>query len=502
MKNAVFTIFGNLVGLAIDGEPSIPKNIKSLIEPQLTYTFQKRLFGVDRFDPNTGHKRDFLFQERKLYKYDASNRMCFCIGFIERVSDIVKKAGYTVKYVDISPKLPRKNCYKPVWDNIADMSFKAKQDVAVASVAAHHRGVIVAPPAFGKSFMLLFICKLFPHAKIDIITKRKDIVLKTVRFLTKYIPSIGQVGGGKNSYSRVTVFTADSLHKSKFDADIILVDEAHELMADSYASQLSKYRHARAYAFTATPKGRKDGTDARLESIFGKTIFYMSYQEAEALGVVTPIFIDWLDIQISPNPCAGKSDVPKRRWGLWRNNVRNSIIASHLTKNYKEEQVLVLVDTIEHALYLRKYLPDYSLCYAENGITDEEHEFYVKQKLMDKDEVIIDADIREQLRQDFESGKLKKVIATGVWSTGVDFVNLQVLVRADGSDGEIIDFQAPGRVCRISSTKQYGIVVDCRDQFDPGLHRKAKKREKNYKAKGWKNISPKMLKEKSGEQEK
>lgn len=496
MLTATLTRAGNLVGLSIVGMAEIPKATKAAIEAKLTYTFQKRLYGLEKYDPHTGQMRDFLFEDRKLYKYDQEKRLCFCIGFLPRVKSMLKEAGYACEVVNLDPPRKRKKCYTPVWENIADMKFKAKQDIAVATVAANERGTIVAPPAFGKSFMFMFICKLFPYAKIDIVTKRKDIVAKTVRFLTQFIPNVGQVGGGKDNPARITVYTADSMHKSKYDADILLVDEAHELLADSYAANLVKYRYSRTFAFTATPEGRKDGTDARMEAFFGPNIFHMTYQEAEELGVVSPIRIDWLNIQIVPNPCAGKSDVPKRRWGLWRNTERNKIIANHLQQNYKDEQVLVLVDTIEHALYLRKELPEYSLCYSENGIKDEELELYRRQKLMAEDELPIDAATREQLRQDFEQGKLKKVIATGVWSTGVDFVDLQVLVRADGADGEIIDFQAPGRVCRVSSAKEYGIVVDCRDQFDPGFYRKSKKRERNYTAKGWKPLTVKQLADK------
>lgn len=483
---------GNILGIGReDGAPLSP-TIRYALETPLTYTYRKKLYGLDKTDPITGHKREMVFEERKLFKYDKHNRFCCGIGFINKLKAVLDSLKATYNFVDLDPPHPRKKRFEPSWDNVADLRFKARQDEALAQVACNDRGIICAPPAFGKSYLIMMICKLFPHAKIHVVTKRKDIVQKTVRFLTTHLPNVGQVGGGKKRAGRITVFTADSLHISDGDADILLADEAHELMADSYAEELAKYRRTRCFALTATPTGRKDGTDARMASFFGEVIFNMTYQEAVDLGVVAPIAVEWLEIAQPNNPCEGKVDVAKKRWGIWRNSYRNKIIADR-AKQFVDEQVLILVETIEHALYLRKELPNYSLCYSENGISDDDLDFYRRCKLMKPDEQPLTAEEREDLRIRFEKGELKKVIATGVWSTGVDFVDLQVLIRADGQDSEIMDFQAPGRVCRLSSAKEFGLVVDCMDRFDSSLLRKAKNRNKNYLNKGWTTVRKLVL---------
>jgi superfamily II DNA or RNA helicase len=96
------------------------------------------------------------------------------------------------------------------------------------------------------------------------------------------------------------------------------------------------------------------------------------------------------------------------------------------------------------------------------------------------------------MQEDFESGKLKKVIATDVWSTGVDFPQLSVLVRADARSSEIIDIQAPGRVVRRhdASGKQYGMVIDFMDHFDGTFLRRSHDRRRSYNRQGWEQNNP------------
>lgn len=104
--------------------------------------------------------------------------------------------------------------------------------------------------------------------------------------------------------------------------------------------------------------------------------------------------------------------------------------------------------------------------------------------------------IRDKMSKDFEAGTLKKVIATDVWSTGVDFPMLSVLIRADARASEIMDIQAPGRVVRRhdASGKEHGIVIDCLDSFDPGFKKRSFERKKTYDEQGWEQTFPKRKK--------
>jgi superfamily II DNA or RNA helicase len=94
---------------------------------------------------------------------------------------------------------------------------------------------------------------------------------------------------------------------------------------------------------------------------------------------------------------------------------------------------------------------------------------------------------RNQLRLDFTAGRLRKAIATDVWSTGVSFNGLAALVRADGRGTPILDEQIPGRLSRTNaaSGKRGALLIDSDDAFDRSYAGTARKRRKNYAEKGW-----------------
>jgi superfamily II DNA or RNA helicase len=153
-----------------------------------------------------------------------------------------------------------------------------------------------------------------------------------------------------------------------------------------------------------------------------------------------------------------------------------------------EQQVLMLCSKVEHAINLWQHLPEFSLCHAEQDSETIEH--YKRNGYLPQGYEPVDAKKREAMRAAFEAGTLKKVIATDVWATGVDFPSLQVLYRVDARQSEIIDGQAPARVSRIDGdTKGFGEVVDCCDVFDPYFYKNSLARRRHYNVHGWTQVN-------------
>jgi superfamily II DNA or RNA helicase len=480
---------GNILEISTDAKGPPPAKAQRALEQVLAYTQKKLLYGASQFDAD-GVKRRLDCIPKQLYRYDPLGRMVCSFGFIRRVKNILEENGVKLRYIDVDPERKRPKCYESSPDRVKQhFQFRARQEECLHKIMMNMGGVVHAITGFGKMAMMAMQILTYPHATFHVITRSGQLVEKIGDYLTRYIPNIGQVGYGRRKKGdRVTVFTAASMHHSDWDADFILCDEAHELLADGSVSQLRFYQHARPFAYTASPTGRLDGSDIRMEGIFGNTIFHISYPEGVKLGLVVPIRVDWTDVQLYRNPCAGLDDVKKKRWGLWQNTDRNAIIAKKARQFSADDQVLILVETIEHAVYLRQHLPEFKMVYApnESDILDS----YKKSDLIPQDEQIMTPTMLEALRNQFEQGHLKKVISTSVWSVGIDPQQLTALVRADGAASEIRDIQAPGRVSRIhtQSGKNVGIVCDFRDQFDTGLYNKARKRFNHYKAMEWDQI--------------
>jgi len=179
-----------------------------------------------------------------------------------------------------------------------------------------------------------------------------------------------------------------------------------------------------------------------------------------------------------------RSIVAKKRWALWQNHHRNKIVADVAHTHRSDEQVLVMVETVEHMINLKQFMPDFELCYANIKVNDLER--YQRSKQLDEFFEPMTPEKRESLSVDFESGKLKRVIATDVWSVGVDFPKLQNIIRADARSSMELMRQIPGRTARLDADeKTHGILHDFRDEFSTTFKKAAQGRARAYKKEKW-----------------
>ena len=489
--NFTFTLQDHFLRIALtDGSP-IPENITKKIESKLSYLHTTFNHLSASFGGGS-----FISEMRKLFAHDKSNGINCPKGFYASIKSCVESLGGVISVNDLDSDYYKGKTFEVDIDKLdGRLTLRDRQDECLASILSSRGGMVVGPTGFGKSFMFSAICLVYPNAKIHVITKRVDVMRRIHSGLSKYIPNIGVVGAGKKTWSRVTVITADSMHKvghyGESEADIVLYDEAHEAAAPTYADMLTRYTKAKRFGFTASPDGRADGAHFILEGLFGPNIFELSYSDAVKVDLIVPIKVEWITVNSpSGSACRGMSGVPKERWGIWRNEDRNEAIAKKANQYGKDEQVLIMVKSIEHAVYLKQHLPDFLICY--DSMDPYDYEGYVSKGLIDPITCpIMNPARREDMRVGFEKGAIKKVISTDVWSTGVDFAQLGVLIRADARASKIVDIQAPGRVSRkhAESGKSHGLVIDVMDNFDHTFMNRSRSRKLSYKKIGWQDIT-------------
>jgi hypothetical protein len=482
---------GTLVDLSPDGVSPLPPSVVDYLRPHLRYEYREFLQPHERFLPDGSRLPSPIVIEPRYLFAQEHGRLVTSFGLLPRVIRALQSAGVELRYVDISPPRARPECYTPDWDNLwQKFSPRAKQAECLAAIAAAECGQIDGVPGFGKTELITAVCYLYPRAKIHIVVRPKDVATSIMRRLSRHIPNVGMVGGGARYIGdRVTVFVAASLHHSDGDADILLGDEAELLVTDKTSDPLGRiYRNTRNFAFSATLADRFDGLDARLEMFFGPVIFRLSYQDAVAAGLVSPIIVRWLPMELEHDPAEGRDGVPQLRWGVWRHHARHAIFAADARTYPDDHQCLFSCATLEHCVYLRQHLPEYALCYA--GIKDSELQMYQRSKLLPADFRPMTATLRDGMREAFSSGELKKVIATDVWLAGVDFPNLRTFYRADARASDRISTQGPGRVSRTYDGKEYGEVIDSCDFWSAAFHRKARGRRQCYNKHGWQQLWP------------
>lgn len=488
MTHVLIRRSGTLLDISPDGVHPLDPSIIGLLQPLLSYEHKTLLRGHGRYGPD-GESRNIDIELRNMYSLEQG-RLVTGFGFLTSIVEIFRRHGIIPHYIDLSPAKPP-DVYTPDWDNVRRyVEFRPKQEECLWYISQNECGTIDATMGFGKTHLFEAMCHLYPRAKFAIGVRLVDVARRITRQLSRTLPNIGQVGGNECRYGdRITIYTAGSFHKARGDEDFFLGDEAHLLMADQAARGMAQsWRWSRNFGWTGTTDARLDGADAQMELFFGRTIFKITYQEAVALGLVVPIHVRWIPINLPHNPAANKFGTSKTRWGIWRHQERNQLIAQDIRNNYPDPntQILILAATVEHAIMLWQFLPDFSLCYGQK-IDRDDLERYKRNHYLPQNFVETTPERREQMRQDFEEGKLKRVIATDVWATGVDFAQLQVLYRVDARESEILDAQGPARVSRISpeSGKSYGEVIDCCDNWDKSFRRKSENRRRHYRALGW-----------------
>ena len=427
------------------------------IKSELSYTYRYR-----------GRGGDMKQETRYMCKESEDNKhiyLSYCL--MSRIVDKLKARKCNVWFQDNTPKEKRYDAIKPVLEHIDESSFRPGQKDCFNAIIHKPCGVIQAPTGFGKTYLLGLICNAFPNEKIHICTKSVKLVKEIVDRLRPVVDSIGMVGGGKKEMDRrVTVFTVDSIEYSNGDAALFIYDECHTAAGPSYIEKIMKlYPYSRRYGFSATPKGRGDGADDILEALFGPLIFKMTYDDGVKNGLVSKIKVRWLQCHKAPTKALNYTlKVYKDRYCIWENEYRNRLIADDIHKNYdKNTKILVLVATVAHAFALRKYLPEFEVNYAT--LPPDTLSDLIRKGLVDSNYKPLKKKDRDDLFQDFLSGKVSRVISTDVWNTGIDVPDLAVVYNVSGRVSKILNTQGAGRASRLFSGKEYGEVVDINDKF-------------------------------------
>lgn len=443
------------------------------------------MYDLCEFDALNKAKKIFEVKKVKMFQVDpATNAGFFPAGYYETVTGFLNKNNLPFEYKDYRDI--KRLFIEPDWSKLPELRTGQKE--ALEAIVGHDHGLIVCATGFGKSFTINVLCSLYPKSRFIITAPgASDVKNLYNRLIASFPDEVALMGAGKHGdpNKRIAVTTTKSILRCDFDhCDFFIYDEAHGCGHNqSTQAILAHLGGSRIYGFTATPVGRGDRTDKLMEAIFGPVIFEMNYQESQAVGNVTPIEVFIYDIggTITTNKTYD-SFIRKKRKLYWRNEERNLSIACLAKALPPEEQVLIMVETIDHMIHLAQHLPEYTLVMGGNeDIMNraKSRKIKIRNTIADNDKA------RQQAVQDFQSGKIKKVIATTVWKQAVDFQGLSVLIRADGAPGAIASYQIPGRLSRIAKGKTKGILIDFRDTFNDAAMRNYYARLKTYKKNGW-----------------
>lgn len=351
-------------------------------------------------------------------------------------------------------------------------------------IQKNQSGLFQAPTRYGKSTILKNLCRIWPGLPTVVAAPGVDLLGQLVNELREAMPNRevkGLFTGSRDKHPSddITVCSLDSLGKVDHeDTRLLIVDEAHAVVSPSRLFTVSKFEHARIYGLGATLGGRYDGADILIEGVFGPVLARKTFEEAVREKAICPIRVYLLPMQFDLR--GGYNRDQAYRHLVYESQAFigavQALCEDHVPRDW---QTLVFVDEKKQAGLVSRMVENAAVAVASNLKIGDRRELFAQM-------------VRNEI---------KRCVATDIFSTGITFPDLRVIVNAAGGGGSITGTQKPGRLAQRRPGKQRGYLVDFtwkpafRDyDYSDGVWRvalDAKARREVYQANGYEVVEVK-----------
>ncbi len=391
----------------------------------------------------------FLFKEDEEHLYIP--RGCYKETFA-----ILKKNNIPYRYID------RRIVGTPIMFSMQTQLYPAQEE-ALNELLKYDNGLLVAPPAFGKTILALGVIERLGLSTAIIVDKTSLIEQWQSRIKEHTsILTVGEYHGKKKVLTGIVdVLSFQSLKdQSKLleQYGLIIIDEVHHVAAKTLQSVIRSVKCKHVYGLTATPK-RSDGN----ENIIYLTIGSIRYENKEK---EQHSFEKKLITRQTDFSCPSKMEYVNQMNLLFNDEQRNELIIKDVIKEFSlNKKVLILTDRLEHTEYFYKqlsYLTD-DIVIATGKLSKKEKEKFLQDLVGFKDKPFI-------------------LIATGKFiGEGFDEKRLDTLFITMPFKWSGTLSQYVGRLHRTDGTKTSVIVYDYLDNKIPSLLNMYSKRLEGYK---------------------
>ena len=390
--------------------------------------------------------------------------------WVEKDGDLIVPAGFWFLMEKITDDSHLNTVIKPY--NVDGQRDYQKEMLAEMLKYKRSTGVLATGLGKTRCVISLAMSALSAGYRPIIIAPTKDLVDQFISDTKPFHESVTGVYSGKYPKQGADILVSTvGVAKRYIDSyDVVIIDESHHSVANSWANLLGSCKHAEyVYNFTATPF-RSDGLDLGISAFGGPVVF-----ERDVVWGIQNDYLEHFDVYLVRIPALDKDGnkiiVPGDKNNmiafshLCSNDHFISKVAKLIERPYKEgRKIIYLSKTLKSANLLKK-------------ATRSTINFRVA-----------DANFKKPLR-DFQNGDTDILVATaklvgeGINIPDADFliINLQ-----NSSDG--MTLQVLGRVLRKSKVKRKPIVIDIIATGYSGYDAAARNR-----AKVWSKAADKVL---------
>ena len=357
-------------------------------------------------------------------------------------------------------------------------NLRNDQKSAVRDMMRQEIGVLCAPTAFGKT---VTAAKLISRRKRStlILVHRTELLNqwqeRIATFLDLPVDSLGVLGGGKKKLTgKIDIAVMQSLVRRENLGELldsyghIVIDECHHLSAFSFEALLKQVNAKYIVGLTATPI-RRDGHHPIIFMQCGP--LRHSAKALENIPETLEVRLQYLPAPIIP-PNSSIHEVFRI---IAADSIRNKQIAKDVLTAYEEgRKILVLTERTDHLKLLLEAIGE-----------DHENLFVLHGRLSKKKRAVILKELDE-----LDGNVPRILLATGrLIGEGFDHPPLDTLVLSMPISWKGTLQQYAGRLHREHFEKNEIRIFDYVEQEQPQLARMWKKRQRGYKAMGYK-ITP------------
>lgn len=355
---------------------------------------------------------------------------------------------------------------------IYDYNFNFKlqprdyQNDNVARCLVDKQGLVNLAMSSGKTLIFVILSMILRKNRVLIITHRKEIYNEILEKFEEYLgkTDIGIITSDvTNLTDEINIAMVQTLSNRLEDKDfkkwfdginVIMVDEAHHLLAGNYIRIMKKSRAFMRFGFTGTiPEDKLERF--KVIQFFGDVISKIGSHELIEKKLTAKPIINVIKCKSIP--------VTNYRDSLKHNVVYNfdkSVKILKLVEKHKDLKILIITDYINHGRILSRSL---SMLKYKNAFLYSQIEN------------------RKNILAKFESGRISIIVSTNILDEGVDIKDIGVLILAFPRKSYRQVLQRIGRGMRIAEGKDTVLVYDFLDENDHYLKGHFHKRTKYYK---------------------
>lgn len=345
-------------------------------------------------------------------------------------------------------------------------------------------GIIVAPTAFGKSYVIGSIPSIYDkpilvlQPSIELLKQNYEKLLLLGGKAEIYSAGAGSKKIGHITYATLASIKNDAHLFREAGVELVIIDECHDGYKPDPDSMfrvfIDELKPKKVVGLTASPfrlKNNRNGSRLvllnRMRPMYFKHFIHITQiSEMRQLGYWTPSVDEYWEMDESSlvfNTTGADFTEESMKEYIKVNGVNNKIYLriKNLLESGERKSILAFVDTAESCAKFCEYLPDSA---------------YLTAKTKKKE--------RAQIIADFKSGKIKVLFNYNILSTGFDHPGVDCVIMGRPTNSLAIFYQIYGRGSRILEGKKDFLFIDCGMNFKRLAH-PASITIENFQGHGW-----------------